>query len=676
MRERKGWYLLLALWWAYVGLAEESGRGLEQPSWVGCVEGISDDVLSPWTPLLIQQSRGTIRIDCWERSYLFGEGFPRQVWARGEALLAEPCDLAVKVEGQVISWRRKEAVIVHKGPNRGEFRFRMEGSGLELISRVFVEYDGMVRVDFSLVPDNPLLLDSVTFLVPMKSERARYWYHYPGQWGSHSNTGFLPKKGYTGPFRPLVWLGDESRGLAWFCESERGWHPLDREDCTRVFRQEETTVLALNLVTEPWLLGETLSFTFGFHATPARDSRDDLWEHRICHEGAYDMEERMLQGVGNGDLPILDWLRDSGVRTICFHEDWTPVQNHFEPSDSEGLRNLVSACHARGMRLLLQFGYQMSDADSEWEEYSERCLVYPMRGEYERTPQQMAYMVCYNSPWQDRLAWSVARVMDEYDVDGVYLDGTAHPWACGNTLHGCGFERPDGGRGFTYPIFATREMMRRIYTIVKSRKKDGLVHVNQATCMTIPTLSWSTGILDGEQFSGLESQDGLQKLYPLDVFRAQFMGHPWGLSSEMYCNDEMFLNEHAFAISLLHDSLVMGRPAPSLETLSRLWAMSDGFGRKQARWIPYWESERIVSVFPDQVKVSAYQREKSLLLVLSNLSGELQEATIFLDEALWMPGKEVRTRDALSWERVDWAWDSMNVRLDPMGWKIFLLEWK
>ncbi len=34
--------------------------------------------------------------------------------------------------------------------------------------------------------------------------------------------------------------------------------------------------------------------------------------------------------------------------------------------------------------------------------------------------------------------------MQEYDIDGVYLDGTSEPWGCRNAHHGCGYLKPDG----------------------------------------------------------------------------------------------------------------------------------------------------------------------------------------------------------------------------------------
>jgi hypothetical protein len=199
-----------------------------------------------------------------------------------------------------------------------------------------------------------------------------------------------------------------------------------------------------------------------------------------------------------------------GVRTVCFHEHWTDIQNHPTTTHGKELDRLVAACHQRKIQLLLYFGYEMSDIAPEWERYHEECLASPRAGGYKRQPTQTAYIVCYRSHWQDFLAQGIDRVMADHKVDGVYLDGTSEPWGCSNRRHGCGYVKPDGSVGTTYPIFATREMMKRIYTIVKHRNPAGQVNVHQSTCMTIPTLAFATSYWDGEQLQSLPRKPSAQ----------------------------------------------------------------------------------------------------------------------------------------------------------------------
>ncbi|MBC7352119.1 MAG: hypothetical protein H5U08_07150 [Thermogutta sp.] len=61
----------------------------------------------------------------------------------------------------------------------------------------------------------------------------------------------------------------------------------------------------------------------------------------------------------------------------------------------------------------------MSTLAPEWDQYPEEYLVYPRAGGYKRKPEQTAYIVCYRSHWQDFIRDGIAKLIDEYDIDGV-----------------------------------------------------------------------------------------------------------------------------------------------------------------------------------------------------------------------------------------------------------------
>ncbi len=263
----------------------------------------------------------------------------------------------------------------------------------------------------------------------------------------------------------------------------------------------------------------------GTNTTPAKGTPGKL-------RGAPEMVDgKFGKALGSAGKPmlILDYLKELGVKTICFHEHWTEYQNYTDTiHNQENLKNLVKACHERGIQLLLYFGYLMADICPEWDPYHLEVLVAPQQGEYTREPRQKDYSVCYNSAWQDFLADGIDKVMTKYDIDGVYLDGTSWPWLCNNTEHGCGYIKPDGSIGGTYSISGARDVIRRIYTIVKSHKPNGQVNIHNSASMVIPALGWATSTWDGEQFGSIARGVDMHKLFPLDTFRTEFMGRQWG----------------------------------------------------------------------------------------------------------------------------------------------------
>ncbi len=821
----------------------------KRPEWMGNREGITDKVLPPWTPLKVSGCS----VMPWGRKYTWGAlPFPEQVETRGAAILAGPMRLVATINGRQQAWLGGPPTVTKRTPARVEFTTRAEGQDASVRGRLWCEYDGCVRCDWQIVGKSPSAkLERLVFEIPLKAQYAKLYYFYPGRWRSAFNAGAVPPEGMTLGYKPYVWLGDEWRGLAWFCPSDQAFRVADRSRMVEVRRDGERVVLRVCMVEQPVSLERPFSTTFGFEATPIRPNPEDVWDYRIIHTGRYGLEKRTYAPVGTikwdadgninagqgtleawvrphfdpnppvkpddpargrfnrnfflfsfggytvgfywniddrgmrvyvrtpsgkypivfgarnnwragewhhvalswgrelriycdgkllakrpwdklwgavpdnlrggfiqiggsqcdmdvdelcisdiqrqprghagplkpdahtllletfdrfdvkpsgtttvpakaatpghvfGRVPLVDgrfgkaarfWVpddqkipvlkayQDFGVRTICFHEHWSRIQNYFAPADPDGLRRLVRACHAHNIRLLVYYGYELSNIAPEWECCRDEILIYPRGGGYHRQPEQRCYICCYNSVWQDYLAWAIARTMDEFDMDGVYLDGTANPHRCANLGHGCGYVGADGKPHVTYPFFAVRQMMKRIYTIVKTRKPHGLVNVHQSTCMTIPSVGWATSYWDGEQFGSIARTPDTWPLdiLPLAAFRAEFMGHQWGVPAELLCYERPYTFYEALAITLPHDVLV--RPHESeLELISKIWKAAEQFGRHQARWLPYWQNAEYVKVNDDDVKCSIYWREgKGALVVVSNLGREPVDARVWL----------------------------------------------
>lgn len=820
-----------------------------KPDWLGSRAGISDAVLPPWTP--VEASGGEVSV--YGRTYCFQAlPVPASVVARKAELLAGPVTLRATLSAIEVAWQGTAPQIAEATPAVVRLSTQAKCGQLRCDGAVTVEFDGMIRSHISLLPvGGTATIDRLVLEIPIVAAHAKYLYHWPGKWGSAMNAGALPKEGYQGPFKPVFWLGDEWRGLQWFCESDRNFFNAKSDEVIEIRPQADVVLFRVNLITQPQSVRQPLEYTFGFQATPVKPMEPDAWDYRICHLGRYGLEddpfvpntslsypgqghwdprqgtfecwvrphfntavdvkpgdpargkfnrnlldvdlpggghvgfywnvddrgmrlyykqgqayplmlsarcdwqpgdwhhvaftwgettrmfidgkqvaERPHQGTVSGstsgarivlgespcemdldevrissepretfdlataptadaatllldrfdqaDAPgavaatspaeglpgkveggllregkfgralslavpdgephtMLDFLRQAGVRTICFHEHWTDIQAYTKTTHGEKLHTLVDACHQRGLQLLLYLGYELSDAAPEWDRWQQQCLVQPRRGGYKRKyepgSEQTAYIVCYRSAWQDFIADGVDRLMREYDIDGVYLDGTSEPWGCANLRHGCGHTRPDGSVGTTWPMFDTRSMMRRIYTIVKSHKPDGQVNVHQSTCMTMPTLAFATSYWDGEQLQSVSRKGSAQDVLPLDAFRCEFMGHNWGVPAELlWYPSGPFTHQEAMAAALLHDVPVRPRSTEEIQMASRLWKTMDEFGRHEAVWLPYWENGDVVRSGSPGLKASIYNRPgRGFIAVVSNMGEEPSQAEIAFD---------------------------------------------
>ncbi|MCD6506462.1 hypothetical protein J7M22_07520 [Candidatus Poribacteria bacterium] len=625
-------------------------------------------VIPPWTPVEAEAVGEEVRIEIWGRTYLFeGSPFPTSIITAEREILSSPIRLVGTVDGKPIAWKGTGSALLRRDDDVAVVSGWGESGSLILNVTSHVEFDGMMRVDMVVTNHRTAspTLEGLYLEIPLRADRSKLFHYWPGRWGSAENSGAVPQDGLKLPFKPFIWLGWEEGGLSWFAESDKGWRVSDPNCAVEVISQGEGRILRLHLLDSP-LNAFPLTITFGLQATPVKPIPRDFHEWRICHGAYYGMVE-------DGTL---DRMAEMGVRTLVFHESWTPVQNYWITDRETELKRLASECHKRGIKLLLYFGYELSTLAPEWGELSDDVLVKNPQGRlaggYQRRPPQRDYIVCYKSEWAERLVEGIAKALDRYGFDGVYLDGTIEPWGCANERHGCGYRTPEGSLRATYPIFAVRSMMRRLYELIHPR--GGLVNAHQSTCCLTPTLSFCHSYWDGEQFGGGElSGDPLRKL-PLETFRAEFMGVNFGVPSEflVYERPPNWTFEHALAFTLLHNVLV--RPSvrgEKLRLISKIWTAFSDFGVGEAQWHPYWRNDDLIDVKPQQVKASLYLKGSRALLVISNLSAQ-EEVTGEIE--LKFPLRLKAAFDAVTGEVIELEGNRLALPLAPMRARLIRVE--
>ena len=118
----------------------------------------------------------------------------------------------------------------------------------------------------------------------------------------------------------------------------------------------------------------------------------------------------------------LDTLRDQGVRLIQVHEEWNDSQrlfgaNKFDALNPAGFRRFVDMVHRRGMKIIVYLSsgfFQRTDPDfrREWAREQDLIAAY----------YQYAWCSPASPGWRAYLLPHLARVLDEYGVDGIYND--------------------------------------------------------------------------------------------------------------------------------------------------------------------------------------------------------------------------------------------------------------
>jgi len=625
-------------------------------------------LIAPWTPVTVKTNASGVEVGVWGRRHTLSRALPDSIVTAGSEMLASPIRLVGKVSGKPIEWTRGGNFVFRADESHAIITGWQAGDDLIVNTTTTVEFDGLMRVDLVVLPQRKMSpkIEQLLLEVPLRRSHAKLYHYWPGRWGAAKNSGAVPEAGLQLPFKPFVWLGWEDGGLSWFAESDKGWQPQDPKQPIEVVVGGDQTVLRLRLLdTPPPRLPVT--YTFCFQASPVKPWAKNFHEWRICHGASYAMS--------NGSL---DKVAKLGVKTLVFHEHWTPYQNYPLTTHEAALKALVAACHQRSIKLLLYHGYEFSSLTPEWGEMADETLVKTASGRYTggyyRAPDQRDYVVCYNSRYRDFLLDGITKSLAWYGHDGVYLDGTIEPWGCCNERHGCGYRAPDGTLKPTYPIFAVRRLMHAVASAIHPR--GGLVNAHQSTCCATPTLAFADSYWDGEQFGQGELSRHLLEQLPLETFRAEFMGRNFGVPCEFLCYERppQWTYDHALAVSMLHDVRVRPCGVAALEKMSPIWNAMTRFGVSKAEWHPYWETNPLATAQPQSVKVSLYSQRGRALLVVSNLSADQPaSAEVAMDFArLGVRGR--KASDALSGETFRCVDGKLTVSLQPMRMRLVWVE--
>ena len=523
-----------------------------------------------------------------------------------------------------------------------------------------MEYDGFMKVDWSVQAKHSASIDRLIMEIPLTPQHARLLYCWPV---THSGT---LKADWSSEFKPILWIGDEARGLCWVAESEQNWFPADRWKAIEVVKQDREVTLRLNIVTQPTRLakGQRLAYTFGLQATPVRPNKVTCWEQRLVALGPYAFEYRALRQKTKGK-PRLQYLAERGDRAFYIARWWDAFSYTLPLGHEQRFPKLVEACHQYGLKVVpYSIGFLLSVRAPEYEHFQAEMLAGPKRpyliNRLPGLPTQMTYFTCPQGMYQDFAVATTAECMDRYGIDGVYLDSTVRLPACRNRLHGCGYVKPDGTVGATYPVFATRQLMKRLYTVVKTRKPDGVVDAHVYDCLNVPALAFATSYWNGEQLSTTEFKP--DKL-PLDRFRTEFMGHNIGVPADLLMY-KLGNYDACVALAIIHDV-----PARGGEELARIWRVREAFGCQQAKFIGYWNADRLVKVTPEECYASLWLRPKSgVLAAVSNLSRKSAAVTVeFRLDKLGLPNN-VHAQDARTNAVLQIAAGRVSVPLESQAW--------
>jgi len=624
---------------------------VERPAWLGSdagrEAGLEQEVLAPYSPVVAKRGSRSIEVQTANHTYRFDDAsLLSEASAGGRPLLASPVRLHARIDGRDRPADFAAPQRIENTPRRATIRQRTRAGPLLIRSNVRVAVDGFLDIRLEVRADDApdaepandadadappgLSLDQLRVVLPLRPEHARYVNTWPA---THSGAF---EQDLAWSFRPIVNLLGDDAGLAWMAESDRDWSPHGASGAIEIRRRDGATELRLNLISEPRRLapGQTLRYRFGLQGLPVKPPHaPDAWDYRVVRIEKYghefDWPNRRV-----GDMNAIEYHVKGGARAALVLRPWTVFAYPLPIGHEQKFRELMQACDEAGLAALPYIGgFLISEKAPEFDAFKNDFRKLPPRPFPiidQRVPGlggQMCYHACPKGAWQDFIVHGAARLIDEFHADGVYLDSPTMPQPCANQAHGCGYVNADGALVPTYPVFATRRMIQRLYHVVKTRKPEGHVDVHPYDGLMTPALAFATVTWIGEHVHPPNPEHVLDVL-PLDRFRTEFMDHNLGLSTDLLYYR---LGDYAAAAGLafLHDVPTRSERDHTFKLQSAIWRLREAVGGDDARWSPYWKPNDRIRVAPADVKASVYHHpERGRLIVVFNTRREPVAATV------------------------------------------------
>jgi hypothetical protein len=435
-------------------------------------------------------------------------------------------------------------------------------------------------------------------------------------------------------------------------------------------RNSETVLLKITFLDHQQLITSPIKLRFGLQSSPVKPV-SFAWraQARILHDIHYDSYK-----PGTNDLCELDTLCAGGVKTVVIHDSWTKYFGQMVPANAQEFRQLLKACHDRGMRLLVYIGYGVArtapELQAKHDLWSTTPLI-PWDPGYK--PETRGFdATCPRSPWADWLVAGAEKLFTDFDLDGLYFDGTSEAWRCNNPSHGCGWKDAQGTAHAEYPILAARQLMRRMADTVHRHKPNAILDVHMSSNLTLPTLSFCDSLWNGEQFETHTAAEHFE--VPLHCFRTEFMGYAHGLDMEFLCYENRpFTFNEAIALAWLHGIEV--RPYPkSLRCVTPIWRAMDRFGVPKTKWQPYWSGSGVTSD-NENAKASAWTRNGKALVIASHLQRTNETVLFRFDRnRLGLKSKTAQVMDAITSQPLPAGSNSISLPFDGMSWRLLELR--
>jgi hypothetical protein len=629
------------------------------PCLITCTRNFAQDtdvklsVPAPWTALQIEETNQKVTVGCWGRKYVFDQSYlPSQIYSQDVPLLSRPMDIITSYKGTVLQFNPPSIKVISKTDESIDIATTVSSKNyqfgvISIGTQIHIEYDGLMLISLKTTYPTKFKPDSFAIEIPYNTNVSKYYIKGGPNSNANYSGGFSLKNGLllASDFAPYFWIGDNYRGLFWFCESAQNWPDAQESTAIQIINQQ-------NEVIQKFDLGSIDFYQFGIQATPVKSLLNN-WRNL-----------RFSPAIKSN--VIIPWPKP-GTTSSTKYFGWPEAVN------DDNYTALINKYHQNGTLVLSYATITMLPGSSPF--YQENKTKWIEGPKPMKLPTDSLIFIEPNSKnYKESIPQQLAYYLKKYNLDGYYLDGTKlYPYFNKGQIY--------------YPILAYRELQKRLYDSVKSKNPNALIIAHMSSSMNIPVLSFVDGYVDGEQFRSASNGKQVYKVresyldvIDLDQFRAEFIGKQWGIVPFFLPEfDPASINSVQPTLGLVSLLLVHDvQPWPIFSNISiwnKMYEALDSFGFQNSTFVPYYSDTPPASANDLKgVYISAYKKTNQALIIVSNLSKNKISGKITLNISV-LGLKNIN--DVYSFSdsaKADFNQNTISINLDPLSYKLFWVK--
>ena len=620
-----------------------------------------DWILPPYSPIRASVGNTSLEADVAMRRYSWRKSFlPSSLVSLGEELLDGPAE--VLLGGRPLAC--ETFLVKSNAAARVEFAAKGGGAAADASNEGWLEYDGVQYNRFSVTPR--VGGADLKLRYRLKPAFAKYLHASAGgQWGSKRTMRIADGASELGAY-PILWTGNEEKGLCFFYQSREGWNVPPAKTYSLEKTADGFTVTVS--VAKKLQAGKRFDFEFGLVASPARPLAPNYPYDTFSISTSANLNRpgrRPTLDVALMDCPIRRGdlgsyfadLDEPDYKTDLRRYRWC-VEHHGRES---GVRLIPYTC----ARFLSSAYPEVRAFLPEWTFKPEFALDYSHTGKF-------MYECCPASSATDFFVWKFKTLMKLVpEIRGIYLDfGLVHE--CSNADHGC---------RQSMAILGQREFYRRLAVAqIEAGITNPVIVIHSTDCVQLPAMTFVTHLLNGEHVRQesstlLHNKKDILDSYGIEMFASELSTLPWGISNSFYMPYDTLTKKNggdettdAYSFRMGMASIGAGLVHNTMQAMHRnnvglfdkVVRIFDGFGvgRPGTRFVGYWRKPAKV-LRGKGVYASVYTDGSKVLAVVAHLAKphDDQDVEIEFDlAALGVAGTLSAATDMMTADDPDYAW--------------------